>query len=656
MNLSLLKFLGVACCLLGLNLVEVSADEKEDRRFRNNIRSVLRKHCTSCHNEAEKKGGVNLDVFDFVVHVVRRGDLFQKVIETVEMGAMPPSNRRAMSTQDRDSLVLGLRRILNNALLEPDPGEAIMRRLSHREYQYTIKDLVGIDFDARSFFPSEGSGGEGFDNQSRVLYVTPLMMERYYAAADSIMRKLKKDNSSWNMLVSEPYKPSIFRKAVAWIGGVFGVSNMKWRAPVEAAEKVLLPFAQKAYRRFLSADEEAKLLGFFSEVYFADWHAENAYESSLTTVLKRILVSPHFLFRYEANLPTVRPYPVSNFELATRLSYLLWSSMPDDTLMQVAYREDLHDSVILQREVDRMMRSLKFRRFTSSFSVQWLGVEESLLSPKADPDKFPELTPSLSQSMHSEVVDFFHYVFTEERNLLDLLDSDYGFLNQQLAAHYDLPPVEGDYVRKVAFADHRRGGVLGMGAVLMGTSLPLRTSPVLRGQWVLEQLLGDGVPPPPPDVPELTEERAGIHDELDLRTLLEKHRTAPGCMGCHKKMDPIGLGLENFDAIGRWRNFYGVVAINPQGVLEDGRTFASAKELRSLLLDEKEKFAKTLSRKLLSYALGRGIEFTDSPTVRELSEGLMASNFDSRQWMLDLVMSYPFRHRRSDQRDRYKDI
>ena len=652
----MIKCLGIVCCLLGLCTIDGYADEKEDRRFRNNVRNVLRKHCTSCHNEAEKKGGVNLDVFDFVVHVVRRGELFEKVIESVEMGAMPPSNRPAMSSRDRDSLVLGLRRILDNALTEPDPGEAIMRRLSHREYQYTIKDLVGIDFDARSFFPSEGSGGEGFDNQSRILYVTPLMMERYYAAADSLLRKLHMDESAWRSLIHEPYEPSVFRKMVVWMGSLFGVKKMKWDAPTQAAEKVILPFAQKAYRRFLSAAEQEQLMGFFNEVFFADWKAEGAYESAMSTVLKRILVSPHFLFRYEANLPRKEPYAVSNFELATRLSYLLWSSMPDDSLTQVAYREDLHDSKILQREVDRMMQSPKFKRFTTSFAVQWLGVEESLLAPKADPEKFPELTPSLSQSMHREVVDFFHFVFTEKRNLLDLIDSDYSFLNDELAAHYDLPPVEGDYIRRVSLADSRRGGVMGMGAVLLATSLPLRTSPVLRGQWVLEQLLGDGVPPPPPDVPELAQEKSDIHDELDLRTLLEKHRTAPGCMSCHKKMDPIGLGLENFDAIGRWRNYYGEIAIDPEGVLEDGRSFSSPAELRNILLEEKEKFAKTLSKKLLSYALGRGIEFTDSPTIRQLSERLVENNFDTRQWMLDLVMSYPFRHRRSDQRERYKDI
>ncbi len=641
------------CCFQQVNLM---ANAKEDKRFRDNIRTVLRKHCTSCHNEAEKKGGVNLDVFDFVVHVVRRGELFENVIEQVEVGTMPPSTQPAMSLRERDSLVLGLRRILDNALTDPDPGEAIMRRLSHREYQYTIKDLIGVNFDARSFLPSEGSGGEGFDNQSRVLYVTPLMMERYYAAADSILRKVRKEEDSWHDLCRDRYKPGVFRRFFGWVSDQFGHHDMRWSAPVRAAKKVILPFAQKAYRRFLSADEEERLLDFFSEVYFPDWRGEEAYENSVATVLKRILVSPNFLFRYEANLPTSKPYPVSNFELASRLSYLLWLSIPDDTLMQTAYREDLHDSTVLRREVLRMMRHPKFKRFTSSFAVQWLGVEETLLKPKADPEKFPELTESLRQAMHSEVVEFFHYVFSKKRNLLDLIDSDYGFLNETLAAHYDLPAIQGDALRPVPFADGRRGGVVGMGAVLMATSLPMRTSPVVRGQWVLEQLLSDGVPPPPPDTPELTEEKSDVHDESDLRNLLEKHRSTPGCMSCHKKMDPIGLGLENFDAIGRWRDAYGEVAINPEGVLEDGRTFAGPAELRSILVNEKEKFAKTISRKILSYAIGRGIEFTDSPTIKLLSEHLLQNNFNSEQLMIDLVSSYPFRYRRSDQRERYKDI
>ncbi len=632
------------------------ADAKEDKRFRENIRTVLRKHCVSCHNEADKKGGINLDAFDFVVHVVRRGELFEKVIEQVESGAMPPENKPQMSPEETDSLVMGLRRILDNALMDPDPGASVMHRLSHREYQYTVTDLLGAEFSSRDFFPSEGSGGEGFDNQSNVLYITPLMMERYYLAADSLLRQVRQDEGKWRELVPEDYSPGLFRKLIGWFDQTFGDGQMQWDKPSQMAEEVLLPFTQRAYRRLLSSEEEMELMAFFNQIYFDNWKDPQAFDNALATVMKRTMVSPHFLFRYEANQPVDKPYPLSGFELASRLSYLLWSSMPDDTLLNVAYREDLHDRQVMMREVERMMADPKFKRFTSSFAVQWLGVEESLLKPKVDPNAFPELTESIRMAMYEEVVDYFYYVFTEGKNLLDLLDSDYTFLNEELAAHYDLPGVEGKRVRKVSLADSRRGGVLGMGAVLMATSLPLRTSPVLRGQWVLEQLLGDRVPPPPPDVPELEEAKDEVHSELDLRALLEKHREAPACQGCHKNMDPIGLGLENFDAIGRWRNHYGTVEIDASGELGDGTVFSGPGELREVLLEKQDKFAKSISRKVLSYALGRGIEFTDSPTIRLLSGNLIKNDFDSHELIADLVYSYPFRYRRSDFRERYKDI
>ncbi len=631
------------------------ADTKADRHWRQTTKPIFGKHCSSCHNEADQKGGINLDAFDFVVSVVRRGELMRRVVEQIEMGQMPPPNKPRMTATEKETLISLINNILDSALSDPDPGPSIMRRLSHREYSYTIKDLTGLDFDAMAYLPTEGSGGEGFDNQSGVLYVTPLTLERYYNAADSLVRAARAQQEVWRELAPKSYRPSWIRRMLIWADQLWGDDPVRWPGPSHRASEIVLPFAAKAYRRLLSPEEKSELVTFFDDIYFDDvWRQPDGFELALATTFKRILVAPAFLYRMEVNLPIHEPYQISNFELATRLSYLLWSSMPDDTLAETAYREDLSDPAVLNREALRMMRNPKFRRFAESFAPQWLGVEESLREPKADQTLYPELTKELASAMHEEVVSYFFDVLTNRGNLLELLSSDYTMLNEPLAEHYGIKGVEGPEFRRVAVADHGRGGVLGMGAVLTATSLPTRTSPVLRGQWVVEQIMGGRVPPPPPDVPELEAAKGEVHDELDLRALLEKHRAPSSCTGCHQKMDPIGLAMENFDAIGRWRNYYrGEVAIDVSTQLEDGSPVNGPLELRDMLAEEKTKFARSLSRKLLSYALGRSTLFTDSPTLKTLTDNLLEHNFNGEEMMMTLINSYAFQHRRSDMTDLY---
>jgi len=568
---------------------------------------------------------------------------------------MPPSGKRQMSAAEKDTMIAGIERILQGALKDPDPGMSIMRRLSHREYQHTVFDLMGVEFETVHYFPSDASGGQGFDNQSGTLFISPLLLERYYNAADSIVRKAQSEPTVWNPLVENGYRPGLLRRVKNKVWSFFNPDKeVYWEEPVAHAKKVIVPFATKAFRRFLSREEEDKFLDFFSRVYFADWESDQAFDKAMAGVMKSILVSPSFLYRTEVNVPLERPYPVSNFEMATRLSYLLWSSMPDDRLLDVAYREDLQDPKVLRRETIRMMEDPKFLRFSGSFAPQWLGIEEVLYAPVTDQNKFPELTLGLRKAMYEEVVGYFHEVFTESQNLLEFIDSDYAWINEDLASHYGIEGVEGSEFRPVTLKDRSRGGVLGLGAVLTATSMPLRTSPVLRGQWVLNQVLGERVPPPPADVPELEEQ--GDISGLNLRSLLEIHRDKPECSGCHSKMDPIGFGLENFDAIGRWRTQYDTAEIDPSGTLTDGKSFAGPAELKMILMEDKEKFAKNFSRKLLSYALGRGVQFIDSPTVDELTQTLMDKEFNSQELMLALVTSFPFRYRRSDLAERYKDI
>jgi hypothetical protein len=641
--------------LLGLVSTQSLANDELGRRWRRVSFPIFAKHCTSCHNAADKKGGLDLDIFYYVPSVVSRGEMFQHLVEMVQQDEMPPPPKPPMSKVEKDSLINIINYILNQALSAPDPGPSVVRRLSNREYMYTIKDLVGVDFDALQFFPKDGSGGEGFDNQGGALFMTPLIIERYYMAADSILRLAQNDPVVWKQLMPATYRPGMFRRLLNWVRTSVFDQPVNWATPTKRAGEIILPFASNSYRRFLSQEEQSDLLDFFNNIYFNDlWREKDGFKTALVTTFKRILVAPAFLYRTEINAPIHKPYAISNLELATRLSYFLWSSLPDDTLLRTAYYENLHDPQVLDRETRRMMRNEKFKRFSESFAPQWLNIEEAMINPTADKDLYPEFTAALRQSMKREVVDYFHYVFTERRNLLELLNSDYSLLDESLAQYYGVPGVEGPKFRPVQVASQGRGGILGMGAVLTATSLPNRTSPVLRGQWVLEQVLGTPAPPAPPDIPELEAAAADGHDEFDVRAVMEKHRESPACAGCHNKMDPIGFVMENFDAVGRWREYYGgTVEIEPAAMFENGTRVNGPVELKQYLVGEKEKFAKNFSRKMLSYALGRGIVFADSQVIRDMTDHLLATNFDSEELVLKLVNSYPFRHRRSDMTELY---
>ncbi len=638
--------------MLGLPL---RSDTKADREWRRVTHPIMAKHCTSCHNAADKKAGLDLDIFYYVPSVIRRGETWQKVIKLVETDQMPPEGKPRMSQAEKDSFIYAINKVLDAALMNPDPGPSVLRRLTHREYSYTIKDLLDVDFDAMSYFPKEGGGGEGFDNQSGVLFMTPLMMERYYMAADSIVNALRRDEAGWRKIQPTRYRPTVFRRTWNQVMSWLGRDSVRWQKPSSVAQEIIVPFATRTFRGFLTAEDKSELLRFFDELYFKGlWKKRDGFDLAMQIVVKRILVSPMFLYRTEINLPTHEPYAISNLELATRLSYLLWSSMPDQQLLQTAYQEDLHHPDVLRRETLRMMSDHKFQRFSATFAPQWLGVEEALTTPQVDPELYPHFTESVAQSMHREVVKFFHHVFTSRKNLLELIGGDYTFLNEVLAEHYGVPGISGQDFRPVKVSDYGRGGILGMGAILTATSLPNRTSPVLRGQWVLEQVLGTPAPPPPPDVPELDESGDDASQALDLREILEKHRASPNCAGCHQKMDPIGFAMENFNAVGQWRQYYrGEISIDTRTVMENGKVIQGPSDLKEALSEEKEKFAENFARKMMSYALGRGITFTDSPTLKHMKRSLLDNDFDSEGMMIALVNSYPFRHRRSDMTELY---
>lgn len=632
-------------------LVRAQPDDPRQKHYGRSVRSLLMKHCFSCHNGEDKKAGFNLDNYFFISSLVRDGELFQKVVHHVNNRTMPPDTRPPMKQTEIDTISFYISSYLQAALDEKDPGLIAPRRLNNQEYRYVIQDLLNLEVNVDSLFPADPSGGAGFDNHASVLYMSPLLMERYFETADGLLETLYADPEAWRSRVPE-YKGSWGESLRIFWHRMIYKQDVSLEKPSRLASEVLFPFATLAYRGFLSPAEKARLLEFFRQTYVLFSDKEDRFDASIRETMKLILVSHNFLYRMESDPELAVPYPISNFELASRLSFFLWSSIPDEQLLNVAYREDLHDPKVLEREALRMLASPKAKRLGKQFAIQWLELKK-LQDPafRVDLDIFPAYTPLLSSYMLKEVELFFNYVLLEGKNLLDLIDSDYSFLNEELAKHYGIPDVKGSDMRKVGFTSDERGGVLGMAGVLTATSLPTRTSPVLRGKWVLEQLLGTPPPPPPANVPDLEASHDTTRPVETLRVILERHRANPACHSCHQAMDPIGLGLENFDGVGQWRTVYGEEIIDPSGTMKSGETFKGPAELRKILLGEKALFARNFSHKMLSFALGRSIIFKDTPTVEHLQKTLLETDFDSELFMLELIKSYPFRYKKSDTKD-----
>lgn len=410
-----------------------------------------------------------------------------------------------------------------------------------------------------------------------------------------------------------------------------------------AARKVLEAFATRAYRRPVKPDEVERLVKLFQ---FADQPGE-PFEAAVKHALKAVLVSPHFLFRIERDADPNNPeavHPVSPFEVATRLSYFLWSSMPDNQLFKLAETNKLREPGVLAAEVRRMLKDPKATALVENFAGQWLMLR-SVATMAPDRNAYRSFDPALRTAMVRETELYFEHVMREDRSVLDFLDSDYTFVNDRLARHYGLPGSFGKDFKKVALTDHSRGGILTHASILTVTSNPTRTSPVKRGKWILENILGTPPPPPPPDVPELEEDSKAVLTG-SLRQRMEKHRDNPNCAVCHAKLDPLGFGLENFDGIGAFRQADGKFKIDPSGELPDGSKFNGPAELRKVLVKKGDLFRKNLAEKMLTYALGRGLEWYDRCTVDDVVKSLKKGDDRFAALMVAVVESDAFQKRR----------
>jgi hypothetical protein len=410
------------------------------------------------------------------------------------------------------------------------------------------------------------------------------------------------------------------------------------------ARRIIATLARRAYRRPVTDADLAKPLEFYREA-----RAEHDFDAGIEMALCAVLVSPHFLFKIERDAPGVAPgtaYRLSDLELASRLSFFLWSSIPDDELLELAAGGTLGKPDVLARQVRRMLADRRSQSLVNNFADQWLHLR-NLESTTRDLRLFPDFDDNLRQAFRRETELLFESVLREDRSVLDLLKSDHTFLNERLARHYEIPHVYGSRFRQVALgAESVRGGLLRHGSILAVTSYATRTSPVIRGKWILENLLGTPPPPPPANVPALKENT--VSSTLSVRERLAEHRANAACARCHNLIDPVGFALENFDAVGRWRTIEEAKPVDATGGLPDGSTFAGVTGLEQALLDRPEIFVRTLAEKLLTFALGRGIESYDAPAIRQAVRAARAEDYRVSALIVGIATSTPFQMRRSE--------
>ena len=410
-----------------------------------------------------------------------------------------------------------------------------------------------------------------------------------------------------------------------------------------AARQILSALMRRAYRRPVTDEDLRGPLQLYRGA-----RADGDFDAGIELAVSAVLVSPHFLFRVEqdpAGIGPKQPYRITDLELASRLSFFLWSSIPDDELLTVAQSGKLHEPPVLERQVRRMLADSRSASLVTNFASQWLHLR-NLASITPDMRLFPDFDDNLRQAFRQETELFFESILREDRSLLDLLSANYTFVNERLARHYGIPHVYGSRFRRVTLdEDSERGGLLRQGSILTVTSYATRTSPVVRGKWVLDNLLGVPPPPPLPDVPALKDNT--VDGNLSVRKRLAEHRSNAVCAGCHNLMDPVGLSLEKFDAIGRRRSAEGGLTIDASGGLPDGSRFSGVEGLETALRRRPELFVGAFAEKLLTYASGRGVEYYDAPAIRTIVRDGRAKQFRMSAIILGIVKSQPFQMRTS---------
>jgi hypothetical protein len=633
--------------------------------YESRVAPFVARHCLSCHDESKKKGDFVLGPYAGVEAAVKDRASWRKVAEKLHAGEMPPKGKPRPSAEDTAEILRWIEQTVlpSKSPGKRDPGRVTIRRLNNYEYNYTIRDLIGLDLKLADDFPSD-EVGYGFDNIGDVLSIPPLLLERYLAAAEKIVDQAivvpaptsaarstkpkeptpkKAKGSRKEKEEAAPALPESHRRIL------FVMPKTKADRR-DCARQILERFAGRAYRRPVVPDEVTRLLKLFD---LAEKN-NDPFERGIQIACAAVLSSPHFLFRVELD---AKPrddsdiHPVNEHELASRLSYFLWSSLPDAELSDLASRGELHKDDVLEKQVMRMLRDGKSRGLVKTFAALWLG-SRAMKLPSPDTSLFPAFDEELRSAMRRETELFFEEVMKKDLSVLLFLDSDFTFLNEKLARHYGIAGVKGDEMQRVSLsqpelAGGRRGGVLTQGTFLTINSNPTRTSPVKRGKWILEQILGSPTPPPPPGNDNLKEGKSGAGGET-LRQRTEAHRSDPACAGCHSRMDPLGFALENYDAVGAWREKDAKLPIDASASLPDGTSFRGIEGLKRALLDRKRDFCHCLAEKMLTFALGRGLESSDEEAVDAVTRQVVQSDYRFSSLVLAIVRSEPFQMRRGE--------
>ena len=584
------------------------------------VTPLVTRYCQPCHAGESPSGGVRIPAALSLDSLKTNRDLYRRIHRVVRERSMPPTGSSMPNAQRRTAAIDTLGRaldVLDLAAKPTDPGRVAPRRLNRTEYNNTVQDLFGLTLTPADNFPADSGGGGGFDNNADTLYLPPVLLERYLVAADQILDAAKPE--TW--LTVKPTK------------------NI---TDVAAAKQALTRFTSKAFRRPVRQGELDGLVRLFTQ----QRKSGLPYAAALRISIKAALISPGFLFRIDETAPSKSgPEPLDAYTLASRMSYFVWSSMPDAPLMAAAANGSLLKQDIQIAQLRRMLNAPRSNAFGALFGGQWLRSKEILQTAQPDPGKYPMFTKTLRQAMFDEVALYMSTMVRENRPVRNLVESDFTFVNDELAKHYGMSAVAGSEMRRVQTDGVQRGGLLGMGALLTVTSYSQRTSPVLRGKWVMAEILGAPPPPPPPVVNTLpADERP--QQGLTLRQRLEAHRNKPECKGCHQRIDPMGFALENFDAVGRWRTEIGGVAVDARGELASGETFDGIKGMRSVLLSREDDIARNVVERLMAYALGRGLEPEDLPSVSLIVRQCKAGGYRMQDLMTGVVQSLPFRYKR----------
>ncbi len=591
--------------------------------FSEEVAPFVKNYCADCHGSKKRKAGLNFLAALKDPGQARYLKQWKLAAGNVKDHDMPPDDEEKLPTdEERRRFEAWIAKI--KYLSPKDPGPFVLRRLTKVEYGNTLRDLYGVDPAVAEELPDEVFGS-GYLNT-----LSPLQSELYLGIANAVVDQV---------LAPEGKAPTAVQQRL------FGEPPGEGEDPREAAEKVARRLARDAYRRPPSAEEVAVLLDVF------DLARENqlAYSEALRLLFKAVLVSPQFLFITPSETidPEEEIVPLDGYQLASRLSYLLWSTVPDAELYELAENGRLQEAKVLEAQVKRLLMDPRSRALFDGFGAQWLGLGD-LESKTFDEAKYPLMTAGMRAAMVEEARLFFEEIVRENESVVRFVDSDHTFLNGPLARLYGLDDaITGPEMRRVLLDDPNRGGILGMPAVLATTSFPNRTSPVKRGVWVLEQVLGEHVPPPPANVPPLEEQDQKEVAGLTLRERTELHVTNATCANCHKVLDPIGFGLENFDAIGRWREVDdGGGAIDASGELPSGERFASPRDLKAIIATREEALARNLTERLLAYALCRPLQGYDEIVVDQLMEAIAKDGYRMQTLVTEVVTSYPFTQRR----------